>query len=185
MINKFLEDNRDIILNNICDLICIPSVSIESNDIVDMPFGKNCNDALNYVLALANALGFKTKNIDGYCGYVEFGNGAEMLGIVGHLDVVPAGDGWTKCSPFNPIIDNNKLFGRGAIDDKGPVIAALYAMKYVMDTMKVHKRVRLILGLNEEVSWKCINYYKSHEKLLLSDLALMLIFLVYMLKKDF
>lgn len=165
MINKFLEDNRDIILNNICDLICIPSVSIESNDIVDMPFGKNCNDALNYVLALANALGFKTKNIDGYCGYVEFGNGAEMLGIVGHLDVVPAGDGWTKCSPFNPIIDNNKLFGRGAIDDKGPVIAALYAMKYVMDTMKVHKRVRLILGLNEEVSWKCINYYKSHEEL--------------------
>ena len=165
MISKFLEENKENILNNICDLIKFPSISIESSSTPEMPFGKGCSDALNYILKLADSLGFRAKNIDGYCGYIEFGEGAELLGIVGHLDVVPGGDGWTKCSPFDPIIENNKIYGRGAIDDKGPVIASLYAMKYVMDTMNVHKRVRLILGLNEEVSWKCIEYYKQHEEL--------------------
>ena len=165
MIKKFIDDNKDNILNNICELIKIPSVSDEGSAEDGMPFGKNCSDALNYILKLADSLGFRAKNIDGYCGYIEFGEGAELLGIVGHLDVVPGGDGWTKCSPFDPIIENNKIYGRGAIDDKGPVIASLYAMKYVMDTMNVHKRVRLILGLNEEVSWKCIEYYKQHEEL--------------------
>lgn len=165
MIKNFLDDNKDIILNNICNLIKIPSISSEKDALPSMPFGKHCAEALDYVLNLANSLGFKTKNIDGYCGYVEFGEGDELLGIIGHLDVVPAGDSWTKCEPFNPVIDDNKLYGRGAIDDKGPVIAALYAMKYVMDTMNVNKRVRLILGLNEEVSWKCIDYYKDHEEL--------------------
>lgn len=165
MITKFLNENKENILKNICELIRFPSVSIESNQIPEMPFGKNCSDALNYMLNLANTLGFRTKNVDGYCGYIEFGSGSELLGIVGHLDVVPGGDGWTKCMPFDPIIEDNKIYGRGAIDDKGPVIASLYAMKYVMDTMNVNKRVRLILGLNEEVSWKCIEYYKEHEDL--------------------
>lgn len=165
MISKFLDENKDNILNNICDLIKIPSISNESESQNGMPFGKACSDALNYTLNLASSMGFRTKNIDGYCGYIEFGEGEELLGIIGHLDVVPAGDGWTKCPPFEPIIEDNKLYGRGAIDDKGPVIASLYAMKYVMDTMKVSKRVRLILGLNEEVSWRCIEYYKQHEEI--------------------
>jgi succinyl-diaminopimelate desuccinylase len=164
MIEKFIEENKDNILKNICELIKIPSVSIESNN-TEIPFGIECSNALNYVLNLASTMGFRTKNIDGYCGYIEFGEGSEILGIIGHLDVVPGGDGWTKCTPFNPIIENDKIYGRGAIDDKGPVIASLYAMKYVMDTMNVNKRVRLILGLNEEVSWKCIEYYKAHEEL--------------------
>ena len=165
MISKFLEENKSNILTNICDLIKIPSISLESEAKPNMPFGENRAQALDYILNLANSLGFKTKNIDGYCGYIEFGKGEEILGIIGHLDVVPAGDGWTKCKPFEPIISENRLYGRGSIDDKGPVIASLYAMKYVMDTMNVHKRVRLILGLNEEVSWKCIEYYKAHEEL--------------------
>lgn len=165
MISKFLEDKKDEILNTICEVIKIPSVSDENKAEPGIPFGRECNTALEYVLNLARSMGFRTKNIDGYCGYVEFGEGEEILGIIGHLDVVPAGDGWTKCDPFSPIIEGNKLFGRGAIDDKGPAIASLYAMKYVMDTMHVNKRVRLILGLNEEVGWKCIEYYKSHEEL--------------------
>lgn len=165
MISKFLEDKKDEILKTICDVIRIPSISDENKAEPGMPFGKQCNTALEYVLNLAKSMGFRTKNIDGYCGYVEFGEGNELLGIIGHLDVVPAGDGWTKCSPFEPIIQGNKLYGRGAIDDKGPVIASLYAMKYVMDTMHVNKRVRLIIGLNEEVSWKCIEYYKQHEEI--------------------
>ena len=74
------------------------------------------------------------------------------------------GDGWTF-EPFNPVVSDGKLYGRGTTDDKGPVIAALYAMKSVMDTCKVDKRVRLIVGLNEEQSWKCINHYKEVEEM--------------------
>lgn len=165
MISKFIEENKEKILNTICDLIKIPSISVEDTSMPGKPFGENCAKALDYTLNLAKEMGFITKNIDGYCGYIEFGEGEEMLGIIGHLDVVPAGDGWTKCEPFEPLIDNNRLYGRGAIDDKGPVIASLFAMKYVMDTINVNKRVRLIIGLNEEVSWKCIKYYKEHEEL--------------------
>ena len=85
-----------------------------------------------------------------------------MLGIIGHLDVVPAGDGWTKCDPFEPVIEDNKLYGRGAIDDKGPVMEALYAMKLLRDSgVKLNKRVRLIMGCNEETGSKCMEHYNE------------------------
>ena len=97
-------------------------------------------------------------------GYIEFGEGDEIVGIIGHLDVVPEGDNWTY-PPFSATISDNKIYGRGAIDDKGPVMASLYAMKAVAENCNVKKRVRLILGLNEERDWKCIEYYKAHEEL--------------------
>lgn len=164
MLKEHLNRNKENIIKSICDLIEIPSIS-EENSNSNFPFGENCNKALEYTLNLGKELGFKTKNIDGYCGYIEFGEGTELVGIIGHLDVVPANieDGWTN-DPFKSTIRDNKIFGRGTIDDKGPVIASLYAMKAVADTCSVSKRVRLILGLNEEKSWKCINYYKEHEE---------------------
>ena len=154
---------KDEIIKSTCELIQIPSVHEESK-YIDKPFGEGASKALEYILDLGNQLGFKTKNIDGYCGYIEFGEGKEMLGIIGHLDVVPEGEGW-RYEPFGGIIEDGKIYGRGAIDDKGPVIASLYAMKAVMEQANVNKRVRLILGLNEERDWKCIEYYKKHEEL--------------------
>lgn len=145
------------------NLIRIPSVHSESAN-PSMPFGENANRALEYILDLGKNLGFRTKNVDGYCGYIEFGEGDELIGIIGHLDVVPESEGWTY-PPFSATIADNKIFGRGAIDDKGPVIASLYAMKDVMDNCKVSKRVRLILGLNEERDWQCVDYYKKHEEI--------------------
>ena len=162
MIEDFIKENKETMIKKLQELIQIPSVYSESKNPL-MPFGENANKALEYMLNLGKSLGFKTKNIDGYCGYIEFGEGEEMLGIIGHLDVVPSGDNWTY-PPFSATIFDNKIYGRGAIDDKGPVIASLYAMKYVLDNCKVHKRIRLILGLNEENDWKCINYYKKHEE---------------------
>lgn len=102
-------------------------------------------------------------------GYIEFGAGSELIGIIGHLDVVPEGENWNY-PPFEAKIVDNKIYGRGSIDDKGPVIASLYAMKSVMDycnanSITLNKRVRLILGLNEERDWKCIDYYKKHEEI--------------------
>ena len=163
MVENYIDTLKDEIIEKTQNLIQIPSVYSKSSNPAK-PFGENVNKALEYMLNLGNELGFKTKNIDGYCGYIEFGEGDELVGIIGHLDVVPEGEGWTF-PPFSGTIADNKIFGRGAIDDKGPVISALYAMKAVMDNLKVHKRVRLILGLNEEKNWECIKYYKKTQEL--------------------
>ena len=164
MFDELIEKSKNNIIDTVSNLIRIPSVS-QDNDIPLKPFGEECSKALEYILNLGKSMGFKTKNIDGYCGYIEFGEGKDLIGIIGHLDVVPAlsEDGWSS-PPFEPCIKDGKLFGRGAIDDKGPVVSALYAMKAIKDSTKVSKRIRLILGLNEEKDWKCINYYKNHEE---------------------
>ena len=163
MLEKFINENKEKIIEDLQELIQIPSAYSKSDN-PKYPFGENVNNALEYTLELGNNLGFRTKNIDAYCGYIEFGEGSELVGIIGHLDVVPEGDNWTY-SPFSGTISDGYIFGRGAIDDKGPVIASLYAMKYVMETVKIKKRVRLILGLNEENNWDCIKYYKEHEEI--------------------
>ena len=163
MFNKYIENYKTEIIQKTQELIQIPSILFNSAN-PNHPFGDEINDALEYMLNLGKSLGFRTKNIDAYCGYIEFGEGQEIIGIIGHLDVVPANDKWTY-PPFSGAIHNNKIYGRGAIDDKGPCICSLYAMKAIMENYKVHKRVRLILGLNEENDWKCINYYKKHEEL--------------------
>ncbi len=163
MIEKYIEEHKQEIIKKVQELIQIPSVISNSTN-PQYPFGKPIGDALAYMLNLGNQLGFRTKNIDNYCGYIEFGEGNDLVGIIGHLDVVPEGDDWTY-PPFLGTISNNKIYGRGAIDDKGPVISSLFAMKAVMEHYPVHKRIRLILGLNEENDWKCIDYYKKHEEI--------------------
>ncbi len=128
-----------------------------------MPFGKGAYDCLEYFLNLAKSYGFETKNYDGYAGEVIFGNGEEFA-VLAHLDVVPAGSGWTR-DPFGGEIDraNKKIWGRGATDDKGPAIISLLAMKALKDEGFVpRKKIKLIVGCNEESGWACINYYKAH-----------------------
>lgn len=169
MFKNYILESRQDIVGNICDLITFPSISEETGN-SHFPFGKACSDSLKYFLNLASSLGFKTKNVDGYCGFAEFGEGEDLIGIIGHLDVVPANENDWHYSPFVPTIDKNRIYGRGAIDDKGPVIASLYAMKAVMNyveenNISLNKRVRLIVGLNEEKDWKCIEYYKRHEEI--------------------
>ena len=163
MFKEYIESKKDEMLVDLDSMIKIPS-KLQGYGNQDYPFGKNVDDALNKFLEIGKKLGFRTKNIDKYCGYIEFGEGEELVGIVGHLDVVPEGEGWTY-PPFELTIKDNVLYGRGTIDDKGPMIASLYAMKAVMENAKIKKRVRLIIGLNEESEWKCIDYYKAHEEI--------------------
>ena len=150
MFDEKIDEIKDEMIDTLKDLISYPSVS-EETDNPNMPFGINCKNVLERFLEIATNMGFRTKNVDNYCGYVEFGEGEELVGILGHLDVVPAleEDGWTT-PPFTADIRDGKLYGRGSIDDKGPVIASLYAMKTIMDNCKISKRVRLFVGLNEE-----------------------------------
>ena len=161
ILNNYIDKLKDKIISSTCEIINIPSV-FDDND--DTPFGIRTVEALKYMLDLGKSFGFRTKNIDNKCGYIEFGEGDKLLGIIAHLDVVPAENDWTY-SPFNATIDNGNIYGRGTVDDKGPAIAALYAMKAVSDNYNLDKRVRLILGLNEENNWKCIERYKETEEM--------------------
>ena len=126
-----------------------------------MPFGEGPAKALEVGLKIADELGFKTVNLDNYCGYAEMGEGDEIVGIAGHLDIVPAGGDWTH-DPFTLTRDGDYVYGRGTTDDKGPVLEALYAMKLLRDSgMKLNKRVRLIMGCNEETGSKCMEHYNE------------------------
>lgn len=129
------------------------------------PFGKPTADCLEYFLNLAKSFGFETVNYDNYAGEVIFGEG-EDFAILAHLDVVPAGNGWSH-EPFGGEIDyaNGKIWGRGAMDDKGPAVIVLYCMKALKDEGFIpKKKIKLIVGCNEENGWECIKYYNAHAK---------------------
>ena len=156
-LNKIVDSYKNDMIKSVKELISIPSVKGEPLE--GKPFGKEIDRALRYTLELGHKLGFSTGNVDGYAGYIEFGRGEETFGILAHLDVVPEGGDWTY-PPFGGEIHDGKIYGRGAIDDKGPALAALYAMKAVMDAgVPVNKKVRLILGTDEESGWADMDYY--------------------------
>ena len=126
-----------------------------------MPFGEGPAKVLHEALQIADELGFKTVNLDNYCGYAEMGEGEEIVGIAGHLDIVPVGGDWTH-DPFVLTREGDYVYGRGTTDDKGPVLEALYAMKLLRDSgVKLNKRVRLIMGCNEETGSKCMEHYNE------------------------
>ena len=126
-----------------------------------MPFGEGAFLCLQHFLNLAERLGFQTNNYDNYIGEVVYGDGEEEFAILCHLDVVPAGNGWTK-DPFGGIVEGGKIWGRGTVDDKGPAICALYALKALKDEGFVPtKKIKLIVGCNEESGWGCIDHYNE------------------------
>jgi len=129
------------------------------------PFGKDIKKALDFILKTAENDKFLVKNIDNYAGHIEMGEGEEVLGILGHLDVVPAGGKWHK-PPFSAYENEGKIYARGAMDDKGPTIAAYIAMKMVKDKgIKLNKKVRLILGTDEESGMRGIKRYLEKEQM--------------------
>lgn len=154
----------DEIVKNISNLIKFNSSQAEAKE--GKPFGDGCAHCLEYFLNLASSFGFKVKNYDNYVGEVEFGSG-EDFAVLAHLDVVPEGSGWTH-DPFGGEIDevNKKIWGRGAMDDKGPALIALYAMKALKDDgFMPNKTIKLILGCNEETGWACIDHYNKVAKM--------------------
>ena len=138
--------------------------TVEDTPVPRGPFGQGNKDCLEYVLSVAKNLGFRAVNLDGYCGYAEIGEGKDIVGIIGHLDVVPEGDGW-KHPAYSGELVNNEIWGRGTIDDKGPIIISMYAIKALMDEgFKFNKRVRVIFGCNEETNSYCMEHYLKVEE---------------------
>lgn len=139
--------------------------SVESEKIDNKPFGLGVDDCLRKVLSIAESLGFKTFYGDGYYGYAEIGEGEQMLGILGHLDTVPIGNDWSIPALGGDII-NGYLCGRGVLDDKGPILATLFATKELVDGGFVpNKRIRIIFGCDEESGWQCIDRYCECEEI--------------------
>ena len=126
------------------------------------PYGAACRESLDHVLKAAQALGFRTENVDGHMGWCEYGEGEEMIAVLGHLDVVPAGEGWSF-DPWGGEIKDDRIFGRGTMDDKGPTIAAMYALAALRDSgLPLKRRIRILFGCNEETGARDIKYYLAH-----------------------
>lgn len=137
----------------------IPSVQGEA--MKDAPYGIEVRNSLDHVLRAAENLGFRTVNVDNHLGWCEYGEGEEMVAVLGHLDVVPAGDGWSF-DPWGGEIRDGRIFGRGTMDDKGPSIAALFALAALRDSgLPIKRRIRLLFGCNEETGSADVKYYLS------------------------
>ena len=160
-LNAIIESMHDEMIDTLQKWIRVPSVKGEAAP--GAPFGKEVRSMLDMALADCEQMGFKTQNFDGYIAHADLGEGSDedALAILAHLDVVPEGDGW-KYPPYGAVIENGRMYGRGTSDDKGPAVAALYAMKAVKDAgIPLRRKVRLILGCDEESGWEDIAHYNK------------------------
>lgn len=161
-----LENNFSEFLNNLDRVVSIPSYYQE--DSTKYPFGENIQKVLEEMIDICKELGFRTYiDSEGYYGYAEIGSGEKLVGVLGHLDVVPPGDlsKWEN-EPFKPVIKDGKYYGRGAQDDKGPTLAAIYALKTLLDCgFKLKYRVRFIFGTDEENLWRDMPKYVEKEEI--------------------
>ncbi|UFJ40351.1 dipeptidase PepV [Brevibacillus humidisoli] len=156
---------RETFLAKLIPFLSINSIEDMTSASAGKPFGAGVAEALEYLLNLGEAHGFATKNLDGYAGYVEYGQGEEEIGVLVHVDVVTVGEGWTT-PPFEPDIRGEKIYARGALDDKGPALAAFFALQLLKESgMPISKRIRLIIGTDEESGWLCMKHYAKVEGL--------------------
>ena len=159
---KVLKNAVEKIVEDIVEICSINSVEGETKE--GMPFGEGPAKALQCVLKRGEDMGFTSENFDNYAGHIDFGDGEETLGILCHADVVPCGEGWI-CDPYSPQIIDGRLYGRGVLDNKGPMIVCLHAMRILKEMqIPLKKKVRLIIGTNEETNWKCMDYYFGKKK---------------------
>ncbi|MEN1968157.1 dipeptidase PepV [Lentibacillus sp. N15] len=162
--DEVLKRKEDFI-KDLQGLLQIKSVLDEEGSTSDAPLGKGVKDALQYMLDLGEEDGFTSKNVGNLAGHLEMGNGDELLGILGHVDVVPEGDGWSV-DPYGAVVKDGKIYARGSSDDKGPTIAAYYGMKIIKELgISLDKRVRLIIGTDEESDWRGVDHYFEKEEM--------------------
>ncbi|POF46350.1 Sapep family Mn(2+)-dependent dipeptidase, partial [Staphylococcus pseudintermedius] len=159
-----VQEYETQMIEDLKGLLAIKSVRNDTEATADAPVGPGPKAALEYMYQLAERDGFNTFDTDHIAGRIEIGKGEELFGILGHVDVVPAGDGWDS-DPFDPVETDDRIIARGTLDDKGPTIAAYYAVK-ILNDMNVDwkKRIHIIIGTDEESEWKCTErYFKTEE----------------------
>ena len=162
-VSRLLDAYRAEFTEKLREWVRIPSVQGEAED--GAPFGKEVRHMLDAAEADAKAMGFPVRDFDGYACDITLGDRPEMIAVLGHLDVVPAGNGWNY-PPFGAEMDGTRIYGRGTSDDKGPALASLYAMRAIREAgIPLKKSIRLILGCNEETDWKDMEWYSAHAEI--------------------
>ncbi len=164
-LDALVEAKRDDIVKTLQELIRIRSVERKGEG--GYPFGIGVNECLEKVLNLCESKGFSVTNMDNMIGWCEFGQGEEMAAVLGHLDVVPEGDGWSV-PPYESVVKDGRVYGRGAMDDKGPVTAALFALEALKESgLKLNKRIRIIFGMETKEIFQLKAEYQYARKRLI------------------
>lgn len=157
--------HKEDLLKDLFELVSINSIA--SDDISETaPFGKGIRESLDKFLSFGERDGYTTKVVGNVAGHIEVGKGEDLFGVLGHVDVVPVKESEWISHPFKPEIRDGKIFARGVLDDKGPTLAGYYALK-LLDKLGVDwkKRVRIIIGTDEETGFRCVNrYFETEER---------------------
>ena len=155
----WIREQKDNLIEELMRFVSINSVFDESTKSKQFPFGKGVARALEYVASLGEKNGFKVDTCDGYCTELTIGEGDKTIGIFAHADVVPATGKWSD-DPFSPYVLNGKVYGRGTSDDKGPFMAAFYAVLALkLEGLLNGYKVRFVVGGDEERGSSCLDYY--------------------------
>ena len=168
-----VDERKDLLLKDLIDLLKVPSIKDLADSSDGAPMGQNVKQALDLMLTKAERDGFRTKNIDHLVGFAEWGpeDAPDYIAVLCHLDIVPATGEWAQ-DPFSPYVQDGKLYARGAIDDKGPTLAAYYALKIVKESnLPLKHRVRIIFGTDEESGMSCMKKYTQTEPEALTGFA--------------
>ena len=159
-----LKEVQPMLFDGLRRMVAIPS--IRGKEEPDAPFGRGPKQALEEVLKISTELGFHTKNIDDKIGYAQYGDNRSdgaYYGIFGHVDVMPLGEGWNS-PPLSLTLREGKLFGRGTLDNKGPILSNLYALYVLKENGVTFDRpVRIVFGTNEETGFGCVKHYLTKE----------------------
>ena len=158
-IDAYIAQNKEQLLKDIAALVAVNSV--EGTPEEGAPYGAGPRAALDKTLELAAGMGFATRNCENYIGYAELAgkDPEKYLATICHVDVVPVGNGWTA-DPFTMRIQDGWLLGRGVADDKGPMVATLYALKFLKEQgYELRYPIRALAGTNEETHMQDVDYY--------------------------
>lgn len=159
-LKEVLAQEKENLLCSLRECVRIRSVREEAEE--GAPYGRGVRACLDYTLSLAKSLGLHCGELGHQVGWCEYGEGNEMVAVLGHLDVVPEGDGWTV-DPYEGVIRDGKIYGRGTMDDKGPTIASIYALSAIQRLgLPVRRRIRVLFGTNEETGSADMKYYRAN-----------------------
>lgn len=157
-----MDQLKEPFISSVLELVRIDSVEREARD--GAPFGTGVKRALECALDISGQLGFDTVNIDHYMGYAQYSKGEDYVCAIGHVDVVPVGEGW-KQPPFSGHLENGVIYSRGVLDNKGPILACLYGLAAVKEAgLALKNPVRIIFGCDEESGFEDLKYYLSKER---------------------
>lgn len=160
VLDKILEGYHEEMCGELQKLIKMKTVT--SAPAPGAPFGEAIGRSLSYIVGLGKAKGFECTDFEGYASEISFGVGQESIGVASHIDVVPEGKGWAF-DPFGGEMIDGRVYGRGAVDDKGPLVAAFYACLALKESgISLRRKVKHIIGTDEETGrFDCIKYYKE------------------------